>query len=224
MPAIQKNAARKKGRPRLSASVKLSHASRLKADGVRLRSALETLGLSQSDAARVTGLRQSWINGIVNGRRALGREDLRKLGHAGISPAFLLGLTTEHVPPGASRTRGELPCDVADFAVAELKKTLASVDGHWEVEVDGEMALSYLIASLAPEVKRAIAFWRAEPKVIHQLDTLARSARKLAVDPDVASSLNAIFDQLSDEYVDFAWKALGNGAVLLKPAREGASS
>lgn len=85
---------RSRGRPKLTVNERRN----IKHDGDRLRDALDKLGLSQKEVAERTGIRQGSISEIIHGGRALGREDLRRLGKAGIPPSYLLGLTDTVTP------------------------------------------------------------------------------------------------------------------------------
>jgi transcriptional regulator with XRE-family HTH domain len=128
-----------------------------KDDGARLGLALKALSLSQAEAARRSEIPQGQINDILNGRRAVGREDLRSLGQMGISPEYILGLTDELRPPGCARTPNELATDLA----AHIKREVdARVQSHsflgedTESWIDGERALRLIAEDAIQQASR----------------------------------------------------------------------
>jgi len=114
MPPTQKKRRDRRGRPALAASVQKAAESLRRDDGQRLNAAILAMGFkSQAEAARRAGIRQGWLNGIVNGNRAIGREDLRALAAIGISADYILGVAKELIAPGETRAVADLERDVA---------------------------------------------------------------------------------------------------------------
>ena len=152
---------RPRGRPKSTAETR--------ADGERLNTALQFLGWSQAEAARRSGIRQQWINGVVNGQRALGREDLRALARAGIPSDFLLGIACEFVPAGGTRTIRGLAQDVAAHVTREV---MPRVNQDPTVQ-DILTGLLGGVDLLRPLVQLVLDEWNANP----WLETRLRIAR-----------------------------------------------
>lgn len=115
MTPIQKTPARV-GRPRYSKKVLGKKHEQRRADGDRLRSALEFLKLSQTAAAKRADLKQGNLSSIISGERDLDRKTLRRLYEIGIPCDYLLGLTDKLVLRGETQTAAEL----ADELVAAV--------------------------------------------------------------------------------------------------------
>lgn len=159
---------RQRGRPPLPASERVATEKRRKADGERLNAALQLLDWTQAAAARRSGIRQGAINEMVNGSRHINREDLRRLGKAGIPPDFLLGLADTMVPVGATRAVADLHGDLAAHLVRQsitetsvpepwLREALATlIDGKTIVAVQLRM-MQHDMRDTADKLRRAHA-------------------------------------------------------------------
>jgi hypothetical protein len=113
MSPTQRKRRGKRGRPKV--------AKQREQDAARLRAALEAFGWkSQQGTALHAGIDQRAFNALVNGKRDLGREDLRALAKIGVSADYLLGLTKELIPPGETRTVAGLERDVASRVWREV--------------------------------------------------------------------------------------------------------
>ena len=151
----------RRGRPPKSARQSRVDEVQRKSDGDRLQRALSDLGLSQAECAERTGIRQGWISEIVNGNRAIGREDLRRLGKAGISADFVLGLTDTLIPPTQSRAMSRLESDLAAAIERELDHRYPPIVSNSQQEylwkVAGDFALKTAIDTLASQAEQELA-------------------------------------------------------------------
>jgi transcriptional regulator with XRE-family HTH domain len=86
------------GRPRKTGAASERDSEQRKADGRQINHRLQEIGLSQAKAAELAGMRQGHLNDIVNGERAVGREDLRKLARIGVSADYVLGVSDRPSP------------------------------------------------------------------------------------------------------------------------------
>lgn len=151
----------KPGRPESTVSAKREAERLRRDDGERLNAALQLLGLSQAEAARRSGVRQGWLNDIANGHRPIGREDLRRLGRAGIPPDYVLGLTDTLVSPGESRTRAHIEQDLARAVERELARlhppTVPEVSTKYKWVVSGDRAFRAAVDACAGVAERLLA-------------------------------------------------------------------
>lgn len=173
---------RLRGRPALPASernaTRVRRDARRKDDGARLNEALRALGWTQAEAAKRSDIPQGHLNEMLNGVRDINREDLRRLGNAGIPPEFLLGLTATMTPVGMTRPLAELHRDLAAWLAHELL-TNTSVPEPWlragmASRIDGEGALAELrrigrdqVADIASYHRRAIKLAQAMPGILN---------------------------------------------------------
>lgn len=152
----------KRGRPAKSKEARDADRALRKRDGERLEQALDVLGLTQAEVARRSGIRQGWINQIIAGERALGREDLRRLGGIGISPEFVLGLVDELVAPGSLRSQRSLEQDLAAHVERELA-TRVPLDamGSLAWSFDARKTIKDIVGFALSDAKRVVARRRA---------------------------------------------------------------
>jgi transcriptional regulator with XRE-family HTH domain len=193
MTPTQRKLPRKRGRKALTVEDKDAAEAQRRTDGARLNAALQRLKLSQAKAARLSGIRQQWLNGIVNGSRAIGREDLRALASThNISADYLLGV------PGALMFVGEefnqgLEKALAE-RVAQKAVTGSIVPEHWIREelsslIDGKAILAKLMQLVQEDVLMAVSYLR-------RLDLLSSNVTQALDVPD-QHTLDAIFEALS---------------------------
>lgn len=149
------------GRPKLTKQDVAIRDAQMLADGERLNQALRELELSQSEAGRITGIGQNRINEIVNGTRALVREDLRSLAKAGISAEYVLGLTSTHVSPGLSRPKEQLEAELDTYFQIELAKRFPTenlkVSEPRQWVVSGSTMLQFCVEHLSKLAQSEIA-------------------------------------------------------------------
>ena len=193
MAPTQRKQTRKRGRKTLTAHERESAARQRREDGARLNVALQRLKLSQAKAARLAGIRQQWLNGIVNGSRAIGREDLRALASThNISADYLLGV------PGALMFVGEKFNQGLEEALAErvARETITEsiLPERWIREelssvIDGKAILTKLMQLVQKDVLMAVSYLR-------RLDLLSSNVTQRLDVPD-QQTLAAIFEALS---------------------------
>jgi len=156
-----------------------------RADGERLNAALQALELSQNAAARLTGIRQGWLTNIINGNRAIGREDLRRLGKLKISADFLLGVEGAPMFSGALRPPVEWVASFAEYIRKELLKriplTSDSINAGYEYRwnVRGKEALAFCVSALAAQALTFRHTLRARNTQARSLLVLATALRTL---------------------------------------------
>jgi len=182
MAYTQKKQRKTRGRPAQDQTIVQS----ITADGERLNNVLVNhLNWSEAEVARLSGVRQSHINDIVNGKRALGREDLRRLGAIGISPEFLLGLTKDFIPPGQTRQRAALESDLAAAVELALARTVPP-GKNYRWKVSGDIAFEDAVAAMHPRAKRALTAtsdWRGAKRASAALENVLNGMSE--TDPDI---------------------------------------
>lgn len=89
-------------------------------------------------ASTPAGIRQGDFNQMVNGKRDINREDLRRISKNLLIPAdYILGISTELTPPGVTRSVAELARDVATRVEREASSGI-EVE-QWEQELFADM-------------------------------------------------------------------------------------
>ena len=171
-----------RGRPPKSRRDAQRAAEERKADGDRLRLALEQLSLTQYEAAERSGVPQGHISSIVNGDRALYRDELRRFGRIGISADYLLGLTDELSAPGLSRTAHALEEDIARAVAAEMEvrhpaPKLGRNQFRWAA--DGAAILASLFDSMAVIAKESSARRQASHLEMEAAIAIKRAGARL---------------------------------------------
>jgi transcriptional regulator with XRE-family HTH domain len=156
----------KRGRPRLPDNRRL--------DGGRLAAALSALRIDQAELSRRTGMLPQKISQIVRGEKQIFREDLRKIGEAGISADYVLGVVDDLVPPGQ-------PLAVADAVAGRIRQRgkvpSALVD---EFVINGDAALDLLAEVAEREILERAEYLRRRQPLVDASAALSREHAQLS--------------------------------------------
>lgn len=139
---------RERGRPKLTAAQRKERRER----GDRLRAALNELGLSQAELARLSGVAQGRIAELVSGKRPLTLEHVEKLAKAGVSADYLLG-AADMRPSGAIAEQRGLETELAAALARDVTRACPP-DTRMAWVVNGAAAYQIVLEAVARYAER----------------------------------------------------------------------